>query len=34
MDNDSHHFLVSQGFAWSRFEEPRDGWKRKYWLTV
>jgi SAM-dependent methyltransferase len=30
-DNDVHRFLVAQGFKWSRFEEPRDGWKRKYW---
>jgi hypothetical protein len=25
---------VDQGFAWSRFEEPGDGIKRKYWKTV
>jgi SAM-dependent methyltransferase len=30
-DNDVHNFLVAQGFDWSRFEEPQDGWKRKYW---
>ncbi len=30
-DNQRHAFLVSKGFDWSRFEEPRDGWKRKYW---
>jgi hypothetical protein len=30
-DNGVHHFLVARGCAWSRFEEPRDGWKRKYW---
>ncbi len=30
-DNAVHDFLVGQGFNWSRFEEPRDGWKRKYW---
>ena len=30
-DDDIHHFLVDHGFAWGRFEEPRDGWKRKYW---
>jgi SAM-dependent methyltransferase len=30
-DNDTHSFLVTRGFEWSRFEEPRDGWKRKYW---
>ena len=29
--DDRHRFLVEQGFAWGRFEEPRDGWKRTYW---
>ena len=33
-DNETHDFLVARGFDWSRFEEPRDGWKRKYWRTV
>jgi SAM-dependent methyltransferase len=33
-DNDRHHFLVSQGFSWGSFEEPKDGMKRKYWRTV
>jgi hypothetical protein len=37
-NNDSdegwHQFLVDQGFEWSRFEEPGDGIKRKYWKTV
>jgi ubiquinone/menaquinone biosynthesis C-methylase UbiE len=33
-DNDAHRFLVDQGFNWSRFEEPQDGWKRKYWRRV
>ena len=33
-DSPEHDFLVSLGFSWSRFEEPRDGWKRKYWKTV
>jgi calcineurin-like phosphoesterase family protein len=34
-DNDTHSFLViNQGFMWSRFEEPRDGWKRKYWQRI
>ena len=33
-DSVSHDFLVSKGFSWGRFEEPRDGWKRKYWLQV
>lgn len=30
-DNDIHQFLMDNDFAWGRFEEPRDGWKRKYW---
>jgi 2-polyprenyl-3-methyl-5-hydroxy-6-metoxy-1,4-benzoquinol methylase len=33
-DQGWHQFLVDQGFAWSRFEEPGDGIKRKYWKTV
>ena len=33
-DNAVHHFLVSQGFEWSRFEEPVDGTRRKYWKTI
>ena len=33
-DNDRHHFLVSRGFQWSRFEEPEDGMMRKYWKRV
>ena len=33
-DNETHDFLVTRGFGWSRFEEPRDGWKRKYWRKV
>ena len=33
-DNEDHGFLVARGFEWSRFEEPRDGWKRKYWRRV
>ncbi|MCJ7702571.1 MAG: hypothetical protein MUO62_13390 [Anaerolineales bacterium] len=31
-DDDRHQFLVNQGYQWSRFEEPGDGAKRKYWL--
>jgi SAM-dependent methyltransferase len=34
VDNETHALLVSRGFAWSRFEEPGDGWKRKYWRPV
>ncbi|MBN1137527.1 MAG: methyltransferase domain-containing protein [Anaerolineae bacterium] len=33
-DNETHGFLVARGFDWSRFEEPRDGWKRKYWKRI
>jgi SAM-dependent methyltransferase len=33
-DDETHGFLVARGFEWSRFEEPRDGWKRKYWRMV
>ena len=34
VDEGWHGFLVSRGYRWSRFEEPGDGWKRKYWRTV
>jgi len=33
-DNEIHQFLVSHGFEWSRFDEPQDGGKRKYWKTM
>jgi SAM-dependent methyltransferase len=33
-DNDRHHFLVSRGFEWSRFEEPGEGMMRSYWKRV
>ena len=33
-DNEIHAFLISRGCVWGRFEEPRDGWKRKYWKQV
>jgi ubiquinone/menaquinone biosynthesis C-methylase UbiE len=33
-DQGWHSFLVAQGFQWSRFEEPEEGIKRKYWKTV
>lgn len=38
-DDTIHDYLVSQGFAWSRFHEPMDdagqnGMKRKYWKRV
>jgi ribosomal protein S18 acetylase RimI-like enzyme/SAM-dependent methyltransferase len=32
-DEGWHQFLVDQSFEWSRFEEPSDGIKRKYWKT-
>ena len=32
--NNTHEFLVSQGFSWTTFEEPQDGLKRKYWKLV
>ncbi len=32
--DDAHRFLVSKGFAFSTFEEPGDGIKRKYWKTL
>jgi SAM-dependent methyltransferase len=33
-DNSTHDFLISNDFEWSRFEEPSDGMKRKYWKTL
>jgi SAM-dependent methyltransferase len=33
-DSDRHKFLVDNEFMWSRFEEPGDGMKRKYWKNV
>lgn len=30
-DDDRHAFLIAAGFRWSRFEEPGDDMKRKYW---
>lgn len=34
IDNPAHAELVAQGYAWSRFEEPTDGIKRKYWKVI
>lgn len=34
VDDERHTFLVHRGYSWGRFEEPRDGIKRKYWKTV
>jgi len=28
--DDIHGSLLAKGFSWSRFEEPQDGWERKY----
>lgn len=33
-DNPAHQALLRHGFQWSRFEEPVDGFKRKYWLRL
>jgi SAM-dependent methyltransferase len=33
-DSERHIYLIDNGFAWSRFEEPGDGIKRKYWKQV
>jgi len=33
VENETHRFFVNQGCQWGKFEEPRDGWKRKYWLV-
>jgi SAM-dependent methyltransferase len=34
IDNPTHTFLIGRDFAWSHFEEPVEGWKRKYWKKV
>jgi len=31
VDNGTHESFLEAGFRWSRFEEPGDGAKRKYW---
>lgn len=33
-DNETHRFLEEHQFNWSRFEEPQDGLKRKYWKRL
>lgn len=33
-DEGWHQYLVDQGYQWSRFKEPGDGIKRKYWKIV
>ncbi len=34
VDNETHAVFLAHGFEWSRFEEPRDGTKRKYWKQI
>jgi len=34
MDNKIHQFLVDKGYKWSKFEEPEEGMKRKYWKCI
>ena len=34
VDDAGHRTLVDAGYAWSTFEEPGEGLKRKYWRTV
>lgn len=31
VDNETHRVFLAYGFEWSRFDEPADGTKRKYW---
>lgn len=33
-DNEAHQFLIGHGYNWSKFEEPDDGAKRKYWKII
>ncbi|MHC4492870.1 MAG: class I SAM-dependent methyltransferase [Planctomycetota bacterium] len=33
-DNERHAFLVENGYEWSWFDQPADGRKRKYWVTL
>jgi SAM-dependent methyltransferase len=33
-DNEIHAFLTRRGYQWGRYEEPRDGMKRKYWRQI
>jgi precorrin-6B methylase 2 len=33
-DSKAHKVLTTSGYSWSRFEEPENGWKRKYWKTI
>ena len=34
VDNAMHRVFVAHGFDWSRFDEPEDGTKHKYWKSV
>jgi SAM-dependent methyltransferase len=31
VDDEIHAYLTDIGFLWNHFEEPGEGWKRKYW---
>ncbi|MCP4363412.1 MAG: class I SAM-dependent methyltransferase [Chloroflexi bacterium] len=31
-EDHAHDYLMSQNLNWARFEEPEEGWKRKYWV--
>ena len=33
-NNATHRFLLDEGYRWGRFEEPAEGWKRKYWKRL
>jgi SAM-dependent methyltransferase len=33
-EDDAHQFLIKKGFEFDTFDEPGDGLKRKYWITV
>jgi SAM-dependent methyltransferase len=33
-EQEAHACLLAHGYEWARFEEPQDGWKRKYWKVL
>ena len=33
-DDEKHEFLLANGYRWDSFEEPDEGFKRKYWKTL
>jgi SAM-dependent methyltransferase len=33
-DNEIHRFLIAREYNWSKFEEPEEGLKRKYWKSI